>query len=111
VVELKLISDNKIIEWNNPDAPVTISAPYTPTKEELADPEHITVWYLDGEGNIVEVPSGRYDPATGMVTFNTTHFSHYAVAYVTRIFDDLESAVWAKESIEILASKGILKGL
>jgi len=29
-------------------APVTVSIPYKPTKAELVDPEHITVWYIDG---------------------------------------------------------------
>lgn len=59
----------------------------------------------------MEVPSGRYDPETGMVTFTTTHFSKFAVVYVTRTFNDLESAAWAKKAIEVLASKGILKGI
>lgn len=59
----------------------------------------------------MEVPSGRYDPATGTVTFSTTHFSSFAVVYVTKTFDDLESVAWAKKPIEVLASKGILKGV
>ncbi len=58
----------------------------------------------------MEVPSGKYDPVTGTVTFATTHFSNYAVTYVKKIFDDLESVEWARRPIEVLASKGILKG-
>jgi len=111
LVQVTLSVDGEQTEWNNPDAPVTVSIPYTPTAEELSDPEHITVWYIDGKGNVVEVPSGKYDPATGMVTFSTTHFSNYAVVYVTKTFDDLGSAVWAKKPIEVLASKGILTGI
>lgn len=111
VIEIKLISEGSNIAWNNPDAPVTVSVPYTPTEQELADPEHITIWYIDGEGNVVEVPSGRYDPETGMVTFSTTHFSKYAVAYVHKTFDDFESMFWANKPIQVLASKGILKGI
>ncbi len=111
VIELKLTSAGRTIAWKNPEAPVTVSIPYTPTDEELADPEHITVWYIDGKGNVVEVPSGRYDSDTGMVTFTTTHFSNYAVAYVKKTFGDLDSVSWAKEQIEVLASKGILKGI
>ena len=56
------------------------------------------------------VPSGRYDASTGTVTFATTHFSHYAVAYVTRVFDDLDNVAWAKKQIEVLAAKGIMDG-
>jgi len=111
VIELKLKSKEGTISWNNPDAPVTVSIPYTPTEKELSDPEHITVWYIDGEGNVIEVPTGRYDPVTGMVTFSTTHFSNYAVVYVTKTFDDLDNAAWGKKSIEVLASKGVMKGV
>jgi len=111
LVQLSLTLDGNQAEWNNPDAPVTVSIPYKPTAAELSDPEHIVIWYIDGSGNVVEVPSGRYNPETGMVTFSTTHFSHYAVAYVTKSFNDLGSAAWAKKPIEVLASKGILKGI
>jgi len=109
LVQLSMTVDGKQTEWNNPDAPVTVSIPYTPSAQELADPEHITIWYIDGKGNIVEVPSGKYDPVTGMVTFTTTHFSHYAVAFVKKTFDDLDGVSWAKKPIEVLASKGIMK--
>jgi len=44
------------------------------------------------------------------VTFTTTHFSHYAVAYVKKTFADLETVPWAKKQIEVLASKGIING-
>ncbi len=110
VVELKLTQGNKTVEWNNPDAPVTVSVPYVPTAEELNNPEHIVIWYIDGAGNAVSIPSGRYDAAAGAVVFTTTHFSRYAVAYVTTTFDDLGSAAWAKNQIEMLASKGIMIG-
>jgi hypothetical protein len=110
LLRLELSIDGERTEWSNPDAPVTISIPYSPTAEELADPEHITVWYIDGDGNAVAVPSGRYDPATGTVTFTVTHFSLYAVAFVHKTFADLEDAEWAKTSVEALASKGIVSG-
>ncbi|HHW00106.1 MAG TPA: HYR domain-containing protein [Clostridiaceae bacterium] len=110
IVQLTLTLDSVQIEWNNPDAPVTVSIPYTPTAEELADPEHIVIWYIDGSGNIISVPNGRYDPETGTVTFTTTHFSHYAVAYVHKTFSDLGSVEWARRPVEVLASKGIING-
>lgn len=111
VVELMLTSGGKAVPWNNPDAPVTVSIPYVPTSEELADPEHIVVWYLDGAGNIVPVTNGKYNPATGMVSFETTHFSKYAVAYVKQSFTDLGSAAWAKKQIEVLAAKGVFSSI
>ncbi|MBR0599868.1 immunoglobulin-like domain-containing protein [Sinanaerobacter chloroacetimidivorans] len=110
IIELKLLAGNKTVEWNNPNAPVMVSIPYSPTAAELQDPEHIVIWYIDGSGNAVSVPSGRYDPAARTVTFTTTHFSDYAVAYVHKTFADLDGAKWAKKAIEVMASKGITNG-
>lgn len=111
IVQLSLAVDGKQVAWNNPNAPVMVSVPYKPTPEELANPENITVWYIDGAGKVVQVPSGKYDPKTGMVTFATTHFSQYAVVYVKKSFGDLDSVSWAKKAVSVLASKGVLKGI
>lgn len=110
VIELNLKIDGKQTSWSNENAPVAVAIPYKPAAEELKDPEHITVWYIDGSGKAVSVPNGRYDPATGTVIFTATHFSSYAVVYVAKTFDDLGNAAWAKKQIEVLASKGILRG-
>ena len=56
------------------------------------------------------MPSGSYDPAAGMVTFSTTHFSDYAIAYVHKTFSDLDSTEWAKKPVGVMASKGIING-
>ncbi len=111
VIQINLKVDGEPYPWHNESVPVKVSIHYTPTAQEKANPEHITIWYIDGDGNVVEVPNGRYDPITGTVTFAITHFSRYAVVYVTKTFDDLESVVWAIKPIEVLASKGILKGI
>lgn len=110
LVQLTLNLDGKQARWNNPNAPVTVSIPYTPTAMELLDPEHIVIWYIDGQGKAVSIPNGRYDPATGTVTFETTHFSYYAVAYVKKTFTDLSGVEWARKAIEVMASKGIING-
>ncbi len=110
VIELNLKIDGKQTSWSNESAPVTVTVPYTPTAEELKDPEHITVWFIDGSGKAVAVPNGRYDPATGKVTFSTTHFSKYAIVFVQKTFSDIAGYGWAKNQIEVLASKGIING-
>jgi len=110
VVELNARIDGEIINWNNPDAHVTVSIPYTPTAEELSGPEHIVVWYIDGQGNVTSVPNGRYNPETGKVTFKTNHFSKYAIVFVKKTFSDIEDYSWAQKQIEVLASKGIING-
>ncbi|PQP81559.1 hypothetical protein C0Q44_17740 [Paenibacillus sp. PCH8] len=109
-VELSLALDGVQTPWNNPDTNVNISIPYVPTAEETNNPEHIVIWYIDDLGNITTIPSGRYDAKSGSVTFSTTHFSDYAVAYVKKNFSDLNSVEWARQSIEVLASKGIING-
>lgn len=110
VIELYILVDGKKIEWENPDANVSVSIPYKPTSEELKNPEHLTVWYIDKSGNPVSVSNGKYDPASGTVTFTTAHFSQYAIAYVFKSFNDIADYSWAKEQIEAMASKGIING-
>lgn len=110
VIELNVSSNGQNISYDNPDAPVTVSIPYKPTADELKDTEHIVVWYIDGTGAAIPVTDARYDAATGMVVFSTSHFSKYAVASVYKTFDDMTGFNWAKKSVEVLASKGIISG-
>lgn len=111
VIDVSVFSGGQKISWSNPKAPVKISVPYSPTLEELAAPDHITIWYIDGQGKATAVPSGRYDPASGTVLFQVTHLSQYAVAFVHKMFDDLGKVAWAKSAIEAMASKGIVNGV
>ncbi|KRE96858.1 hypothetical protein ASG89_30460 [Paenibacillus sp. Soil766] len=110
VIELTIAAGDKVIVWNNPNAPVTVAIPYTPTKEELNHTDHIIIWYIDGQGKPTPVPNGRYDAASGTVVFQTTHFSTYAVASVFKSFGDLQNVSWAKQAIETMASRDVING-
>lgn len=110
VIEVKASAGGKTIDWSNPEASVNISLDYKPTQQELKKPEHITVWYIDENGAAVAVPSGRYDPATGKVTFTNTKSGKYAVVYVEKAYSDLAGYSWAKDKIEVMAAKGIING-
>lgn len=110
VIDLSLISDGKVFAWSNPKAPVTVAIPYKPTAEELKHPDHIVIWYIDGSGKATPVPNSHYDAATGTVVFQTTHFSMYAAVSVFKTFGDLTNVPWAKEAIDAMASRGIIKG-
>ncbi|MFD0673976.1 endo-1,4-beta-xylanase [Cohnella sp. GCM10027633] len=110
VINLEVLSGGKVIAWNNPNAPVTVSVPYKPTAEESANPDAIVIWYIDGQGVATPVPNARYDAATGTVVFKTTHFSNYAVTYAANTFGDLASVPWAKKAIEAMAARGIIAG-
>ncbi|MEK0316118.1 endo-1,4-beta-xylanase [Cohnella sp. 56] len=109
VISLEVLAGGSVVAWNNPNAPVTVSVPYTPTAEELSNPDHIIIWYIDGS-NATPVPNARYDAASGAVKFSTTHFSNYAVAFVVKSFGDIQTVPWAKKAIEAMASRGIING-
>lgn len=110
ILRLTLTVNGLQTDWSNSDAPVTVRIPYTPTAAELQNPEAIVIWYLDGSGNAVCVPSGRYDPATGTVTFETTHFSQYAVAYRSKAFDDVAAGAWYEKAVRFIAAREITDG-
>jgi hypothetical protein len=105
-----VIIDGKQIDWNNPSSPVTISIPYKPTAAELANPESIIIWYIDGSGKAVSIPNGHYDPATGTVIFATTHFSCYGVGFNKVSFKDVAANTWYGKAVDFIAARGISTG-
>ncbi len=111
VLSLSLTIDGKQVSWNNPSAPVTVSVPYSPTAEELKNPESLVIWYIDGEGNAVCIPDGRYDAATGTVVFTTTHFSWYAVGFHPVAFSDVADSAWYASAVRFAAARGVTTGV
>jgi chitodextrinase len=110
IVELKVLVDGKPIPWSNNSAPVEVSVDYAPSGIQQDQLEHIVVWYIADNGQVTRVPSGRYDAASGKVTFTTSHFSLYAIVFDKVTFGDLGAVSWAQHAIEVLASKGIING-
>ena len=110
LIQLTLFIDGKQTNWSNASAEVTVSIPYAPTADELKNPESIVIWYIDGSGNVVTIPNGHYDPATGMVTFDTTHFSNYAVAYNKVSFNDVATGAWYNKAVSFITARGITGG-
>jgi len=110
LISLSLLIDGKQTDWSNPDAPVTVSIPYTPTADELNNPDSIAVWYIDGSGNPQCVTNGRYDPVTRTVTFEVTHFSDYAVVYNPVRFNDVTPGAWYYKAVSFIAARDITGG-
>lgn len=110
VIDINLSIDGKDIAWSNINTWVEVAIPYTPTAKELKEAELIVVWYLSDTNKVIPITNGRYDAARGVVVFTTNHFSPYAVSYVNKSFNDIDSHQWAKKSIEVMASKGIISG-
>lgn len=111
VIELTAKIDGAAIEWSNKNAPVKVSVPYTSKQDELNSGEHLVVWYIDPAGKAAKIPNTRFDAAAGRVTFSTTHFSKFAVSYAFKTFADAAKFTWAQQSIEALASKGVINGI
>ncbi|NEU61870.1 endo-1,4-beta-xylanase [Paenibacillus sp. ALJ109b] len=111
VIDLSVKAGDRLLAWNNPAAPVTVSVPYTPAAQELVNAHQIVIIYIDNQGHATAVPSGRYDAKSGSMVFKTTHFSTYAVAYVTKTFADVQNVLWAKQAVEALAARDIIKGI
>lgn|GEM_PF-5365033 len=85
--KLDQIGDNTIYDFSltkndNPvtsfDGKITITLPYKLSENE--DPENIAVWYIDDSGNL---SSFEATYANGYVSFETSHFSYYAVTTLT----------------------------
>ncbi|MEN6316397.1 MAG: X2-like carbohydrate binding domain-containing protein [Clostridiaceae bacterium] len=108
VVDISITVNGDVKPWNNPDAPVTVSIPYTLKDGE--NPDNITVFYIDGTGNLVNM-QGIYDPDTKRVTFTTTHFSKYMVKVNNVMFSDLTGFEGYAGYIESMAAKGIINGI
>ncbi len=110
LISLSLLADGKQTDWNNPGTPVIVSIPYTPAKDELKNSDSIVVWYIDGSGNPQCVTNGQYDPVTGTVAFDITHFSDYAVVYHPVSFNDVKSGAWYYRAVSFIAARDITNG-
>lgn len=110
LIELTLSLYGKTSNWNNLNAPVSVSIPYHPTEEELKNPDSIIIWYLDGNGNLTCIPNGRYNPISDEVTFATTHFSLYAVGYRPITFHDVAPEAWYNKAVSFIAARNITAG-
>ena len=110
VIDLSVKIDGREIIYNNPGAAVKVSIDYKPSENELLDPEHIVVYYIDEKGSLIPISDGKYEKDSGKVAFTITHFSKYAVAYVKKTFSDIDKYPWIVKPVEVLASKGVLEG-
>ncbi|MBR0599929.1 S-layer homology domain-containing protein, partial [Sinanaerobacter chloroacetimidivorans] len=83
-----------------------VSIPYKPAAGE--DINKIVVYYISNSGKLNMVPGCVYDASTRTVTFRTTHFSSYAIAYNDVSFSDVSG--WYVDYVSYLAARGILSG-
>ena len=86
---------------------VTVSIPYALGANE--NPNAVVVYYLDASGNL-QTMQGKYDAATKSVSFTTTHFSDYVIAYNKVDFSDVADTAWYSGAVTFLAAREITGG-
>lgn len=109
VLELHFALDGKAIEWKNEQAPVQVVLPYTLSATEKVNADLIVAAYIDSNGKLQIVPTGRFHAEDGQMKFSTTHFSLYTIVNGSKAFKDTTSS-WARQDIEALAVRGIING-
>ena len=92
---------------------VTVSLPYTPAAGE--DTANLTVYYIDADGNAVEMKGAYYDASTGCVIFETDHFSEFAIVYEaseewTNPFNDVATGDWYYNAVAFAVTSGLFSG-
>ncbi len=87
---------------------VTVAVPYTLQPGE--DPNAIVIYYINDSGEAEMVSDCVYDPDTGMVIFNTDHFSQYAVGHNKVDFMDVTESDWYYDAVAFIAARGITTG-
>ncbi len=110
LIQLTLTIDGQEISWNNPGGRVTVSIPYTPSRNEVESPESIVLWHINTNGNLTSIPNGRYDQSSGKVTFTTSHFSYYALGYNKVDFKDVVEGAWYEDAVNFIAARKITDG-
>ncbi len=88
---------------------VRISMSYKLAPGEKA--EQVIVYHVRDGRTLEVVKNGRYNAATGKVTFTTDHLSLYTALHVPVTFGDVQEAEWARSSIEALAAREIVGGM
>lgn len=112
-IKLEIPSDSIVVALNIKvegkkilDNPIEVSIPY---KKDVKNPNKVTVFYLKNDEYIQSI-DGHYDQETKTVKFILKEGGKYFAKESAKKFNDLENIEWAKDSIEIMAGKGIING-
>ncbi|MBF4691958.1 leucine-rich repeat protein [Fusibacter ferrireducens] len=87
---------------------VTVEVPYTPRAGESSDA--LVVYYINDNGELEMINSGRYNAETGTISFTTNHFSKYVVGYNKIEFTDVTSEAWYSKAVDFVTARGIASG-
>lgn len=108
IVQVALQLDGEALAWSNSKGAIRIAIPYALQAGEQA--AWLRVYELTAGDRAAEVKDAAYDKGT--LRFSVDHAGVYAVgiAAPAAAFTDLGKHEWAREAIEELAKRGIVKG-
>lgn len=110
VIEVSISINDETKGFEKLDRPMMISIHYEAPALELEKHEHFLVEVINKDGKKTPIFNSLYDPNTKTVRLSTDQLGKVSVSYIYKTFSDLGDQSWAKESIEVLASKGIING-
>lgn len=108
-IRVELQMDGKALAWNHANAHIQAAIPYELGSKEKAD--KLSAYELGAKHSANKLEGASYDAASRMLRFAIAHNGVYAAGYPQpATFTDLGSYEWAREAIEELAERGIVKG-
>ncbi|HHW00852.1 MAG TPA: hypothetical protein GXX36_15045 [Clostridiaceae bacterium] len=107
VYSFSVKADNKAISEFG-DGKATVVIPYTLKPGE--DKNAVVVYYINEEGKAEIVTNGSYNAETGNISFETDHFSRYAIGYNKVEFNDVAANAWYSNAVSFVAARGITLG-
>ncbi|MFD0589215.1 DUF4855 domain-containing protein [Paenibacillus sp. GCM10027627] len=109
IVQVALQLDGKSLAWSNSKAPIPIAIPYSLKAGEQA--AKLQAYELTTGGRAAAIQGASYDQDKGVLRFSIDHVGVYAVGGTKpAAFTDLGKHEWAREAIEELAERGVVKG-
>lgn len=108
-IKVQVKVDNKVLTEENMQKPVIVKSQYTPSIG--VQTKYLAVMKVTEDGKVEPVASGMYFANSKEIAFRAKDSAKYVVVENYKTFDDIKNVSWAKEQIEVLASKGIVKGI
>jgi len=108
-LNIEIKADNKVLQENEFPKHVIVASKLTPTIG--VNPKYLTVMKIESSGKVKVIPSGMYFYDTKEIRFRAKDSGEYVVVENYKTFNDISGLLWAKEPIEILASKGVINGV
>ncbi len=87
---------------------LTISLPLDRSK--ITDSRKVSICYFEESSRQWQLIGGKYNAISGQISVPTLHFSKFAAFEQNIGFSDVTSE-WAKDEIDVLASRGLIMGV